>query len=330
MPESHSIWVLLGNRSGDNKQALALAEALGQPFEVRHLRYNLLAPLSPWLPPTKAALKRPARSAIHQPWPDLVIAVGRRSEPVARLIKRRNGGRTCLVRIGNPRIDPAEFDLIVTTRQYPPPKASNVLLLPFTLSSYAEPPPPNDRERDWLAALGGPFRLVAVGGATKYWRLCEKTVAQAIDPAEHGHCVVSTSRRTDAEVTAHLRAIAAADPRISLVTPGFPRFEVLLDAAADVYVTGDSVSMISEAIAAGKRTAIIPIVQDRWGEAKLGDAPSDEGRDAHRRDLRRFWSYLVDKGLAGTLEYGARRAKDIPDVNRQAAEAVRALLRGGF
>ena len=318
--------MLLGNRSGDNNQALALAEALGQPFEIRHLRYSPLAAASVLLPPTLATLKRGSRRRIAPPWPDLVICVGRRSEPIARWIKRKSGGRARLVRIGNPRIDPAEFDLIVTTRQYPPPQGANVLLLPFTLGRSAEPPHPNPRERGWLDSLGSPFRLVAVGGTTKYWRLCEQEVERAIDPAAMGLCVVTTSRRTDPRVVAHLRDLAEGDDRICLVTPGFPRFEVLLDAASEVYVTGDSVSMLSESIAAGKKTAIIPIVSDRLGRAKLGDAPSDEGRDAHRRDLRRFWDYLVEQGLAGTLESGARRARRIPQVNAIAAKAVKALL----
>ena len=33
------IWVLIGERTGDNNQALALAEAVGWPFEVKTLDY---------------------------------------------------------------------------------------------------------------------------------------------------------------------------------------------------------------------------------------------------------------------------------------------------
>jgi hypothetical protein len=34
------VWLLLGGRTGDNNQLLALAEALAFPFEVKRLRYN--------------------------------------------------------------------------------------------------------------------------------------------------------------------------------------------------------------------------------------------------------------------------------------------------
>ena len=111
------IWVLLGPRTGDNNQALALAEALALPFETRTLAYNAVQALSVWLPATAATLDRASRRRLQPPWPDLVIAIGRRSVPVARWIKRRNGGRTRLVRIGHPRLDPALFDLVITTRQ---------------------------------------------------------------------------------------------------------------------------------------------------------------------------------------------------------------------
>jgi mitochondrial fission protein ELM1 len=84
------IWVLLGARTGDNNQALALAEALGMPFEVKQLDYNALQSLSVWLPPTAASLTKAAKAGLKAPWPDLVIAIGRRSVPVARWIKRQN------------------------------------------------------------------------------------------------------------------------------------------------------------------------------------------------------------------------------------------------
>jgi mitochondrial fission protein ELM1 len=130
---SPRIWVLLGPRTGDNNQALALAEALGLPFETRTLAYNPLQALSVWLPPTAATLDRESRRRLNAPWPDLVIAIGRRSVPVARWLKRKSGGRAKLVRIGHPRIDPGLFDLVITTRQYPVPPGDNVLLLPLAM-----------------------------------------------------------------------------------------------------------------------------------------------------------------------------------------------------
>ena len=318
------IWVLLGPRTGDNNQALALAEALGLPFETRTLAYNPLQALSVWLPGTALTLDRASRRHLQPPWPDLVIAIGRRSVPVARWIKRRNGGKTKLVRIGHPRIDPALFDLVVTTRQYPVPAGDNVLLLPLAMSRFSEPPEPTAEEAEWLAALPSPRQLLAVGGATKYWDLSEQRVAEAATSLQErdGVLVVATSRRTDPMVTDAVRAVLAPPGR--LVEGAFPRFPVLMAAADEIFVTGDSVSMLSEAILTGKPVGLVPIEQDEKGRRKLGEAPQEAGPDASRRDLRRFWNYLAEEKLIGTVDRPV--AARIENPVATAARAVRGLL----
>lgn len=318
------IWVLLGPRTGDNNQALALAEALGLPFETRTLAYNPLQALSVWLPGTALTLDRASRRHLRPPWPDLVIAIGRRSVPVARWIRRRSGGRTKLVRIGHPRIDPALFDLVVTTRQYPVPPGDNVLLLPLAMSRFSQAPEPTAEEAEWLAALPSPRRLLAIGGATKYWDLSGQRVAEAVTKLQEraGVLIVATSRRTDPAVTQAVRAVLAPSGR--LVEGAFPRFPVLMAAADEIFVTGDSVSMLSEAILTGKPVGLVPIEQDEKGRRKLGDQPQDAGPDARRRDLRRFWNYLAEEKLIGTVDRPVAARVENPVAT--AARAVRGLL----
>lgn len=318
------IWVLLGPRTGDNNQALALAEGIGLPFETRTLAYNSLQALSVWLWPTAMTLDRDSRRNLQPPWPDLVIAIGRRSVPVARWIKTRNGGRTKLVRIGHPRIDPGLFDLVVTTRQYPVPPGDNVLLLPLAMSRYSAAPDPTPEEETWLASLAPPRRLLAIGGATKYWSLSAERVAEAARQLlrRDGSLIVATSRRTDPEITAAVRAMLGSSSQ--LVDGNFPRFPVLLNAADEIFVTGDSVSMLSEAILTGKPVGLVPIERDDKGRRKLGDAPQEAGPDARRRDLRRFWDYLREHKLVGTVEQPI--AANIENPVKTAARAVRTLL----
>lgn len=324
MSETPRIWVLIGPRTGDNNQALALAEALGLPFETRTLSYNSLQALSVWLPGTTLTLDRRSRNKLQPPWPDLVIAIGRRSVPVARWIKRQNIGRTKLVRIGHPRIDPSLFDLVITTRQYPVPPGHNVTLLPLAMSRFSRPPEPTQEEKDWLGNLPPPRRLLAIGGATKYWSLSADRVAEAATRLQQqdGSLIVATSRRTDPQVTNEVRESLLPGSR--LVEGSFPRFPVLLDSADEIFVTGDSVSMLSEAILTGKPVGLVPIQQDEKGRRKLGDEPQEAGADARRRDLRRFWNYLQDEKLVGTVERPI--AAKVENPVETAARAVRALL----
>jgi len=321
---SARIWVLLGPRTGDNNQALALAEGLGLPFETRTLAYNSLQALSVWLPPTAMTLDRASRCHLQPPWPDLVIAIGRRSVPVARWIEKQNQGCTRLVRIGHPRIDPGLFDLVITTRQYPVPPGDNVLLLPLAMSRFSTPPEPTAEEVAWLAELPIPSRLLAIGGATKYWSLSAGHVASAAERLQQrgGSLIVVTSRRTDPKVTEALRGTLA--PSARLVDGAFPRFPVLLEAVDEIFVTGDSVSMLSEAILTGKPVGLVPIEQDDKGRRKLGRVPQDVGPDARRRDLRRFWDYLSEQRLVGTVDEPL--ASTVENPVETAARAVRELL----
>ena len=318
------IWVLLGPRTGDNNQALALAEGLGLPFETRTLAYNPLQALSVWLPPTALTLDRGSRSHLRPPWPDLVIAIGRRSVPVARWIRKQAGGRTRLVRIGHPRVDPKLFDLVITTRQYPVPPGDNVLLLPLAMSRFEAPLQPTAEETEWLANLSSPRRLLAVGGATKYWSLSAGRITNAAVKLQQreGSLIVATSRRTEPEVAKALRG--ALTPGSRLVDGAVPRFPVLLDAADEIFVTGDSVSMLSEAILTGKPVGLVPIEQDDKGRRKLGDAPREAGPDARRRDLRRFWDHLRNEKMVGSVEQPISATVENPVDT--AARAVRALL----
>ncbi len=315
------IWVLLGERTGDNNQALALAEALGMPFEVKQMHYNALQSLSEWLPPTAATLTAAAKVGLQPPWPDLIIAIGRRSVPVARWIKSRSEDKAKLVRIGHPRIDPKLFDLVVTTRQYPVPPGSNVVLLPVAMGRFVEPPVPTPAEEAFLRDAGR-YRLVAIGGATKYWTLPAERIVDAVDRPFDGTVVAVTSRRTDPAIVERLRSV----PSIRLVDGNSPRFALLLANATEIFVTGDSVSMLSEAVLAGKPVALIPIEQDDKGKRVLGPKVQESGPNARRRDLRRFWNYLLDQDMVGTVEDGPRRAELIPEPNAIAAEAVRRLL----
>ena len=318
------VWALLGERVGDNNQVLALAEALGWPFETKMLTYNLGRALSVKLGPTRATLDRKSRAGIAPPWPDLILAIGRRSVPVGRWIKKQSGGRAKLVLLGHPRVPPGLFDLVITTRQYPVPPGDNVLLLPLAMSRFATLPAPTDEEGEWLAGLQSPRRLLAVGGATKYWRLSAAHVLAAAEKlqAKGGSLIVATSRRTDPEVIAALRATLRTGSH--LVEGSSPRFPVLLGAVDEIHVTGDSVSMLSEAILTGKPVGLVPIEQDAKGRRNLGPAPHVNGPDARRRDLRRFWNYLQDQKLIGTVDQPvATKAGNPVDI---AVAAVRALM----
>ena len=315
---SPRIWVLLGHRTGDNNQLLALAEALKLPFETRTLKFNLLRAFHPWLGASLTSLRRDRRRGLDAPWPDLVIGIGWRSVPVARWIRKQSGGRTRIVRLGHPRADAKLFDLIITTPQYPVGEEGNILTLPLGMSRYRSPPVPTDEERAFLDALPRPHRLLAVGGPAKYWqltvdRVCSAALRLAI---ANGTLLAVISPRTPPDITQALGTIDHGNVR--LVSGRSPRFPVLLADADEIFVTGDSVAMLSEAVLTGKPVGIVPIEFSAEGERRLSNKPDST------RDLRRFWASLRERGLAGTLDRPV--AGQVADPAATAADAVKALL----
>jgi mitochondrial fission protein ELM1 len=328
------IWVLTGERTGDNNQVLALAEELGLPFEIRTLRYARIGsydvgrinPRLFWA--TTMSLTRESRAQIRPPWPDLVIGIGRRSIPVVRYIRRKNGKQTKLVWVGHPRVDPELFDLVITTRQYPVPRVGNTLLLPMAMSRFRDPPVANESERAWLDAMPRPRLLFAIGGATKYWELQPHLMAEAAARiaararALGGSLTVTGSRRTDSAVLDAIAPVLGDAGRFADASG--PRFAVLLDDADEVFVTADSVSMLSEAIIARKPVGMVPVTLNALGLKCIGDSNDPQQKRKSRRDLRRFWEHLREAGLVGTIDEPRTSPTDNPV--ELAAKAVRELL----
>lgn len=324
-----------GHRRGDVAQVYALAEELGLPFETRRLRYNWRFWLrGKYMGASAISVERELREkTLVPPWPDLIILVGKRAVPVARWVQNQSGGRTRLVLVGHPRVPAETFDLVFTTRQYRTPEAPPVRLQPVAMSRYREPPRATSEERSWLDSLARPHLLLMLGGDTRHWRLRPSYVADTAgrlalraQRAGGSLIVVRSARTGDAILDEAERQLESAKCEWRVVRHEFPRFPVLLDDADLLFPTADSISMISESVITGKPVGIVP-VQMRWlGWLELGSRDSSHGKSA--RDLRRFWSFLLDNRLAGTMEDPI--ASDTPNPVIAAAKEVRGLLENSF
>ncbi len=74
------VWLVTGYRAGESNQILALAEALGWPYEHKRLGYRRGGAVVGLL--RRRGLQGiviPASSALQPPWPDLVISAGMRN-----------------------------------------------------------------------------------------------------------------------------------------------------------------------------------------------------------------------------------------------------------
>ena len=335
--EGMRIWALLGPHRGDNNQVIALAEALGLPFEAITLRYNGWRWLQPrLLGATLRSLTGESRAAVAGAPPDLTISTGHRSVPVVQAIRRRSGGRTISVHVGYPRLSPDHFDLVVPTPEYPVPDRPNVLRIPFALSRARADAHREKTDVALLESLPAPRRLLILGGPTLYWKLDKKDLVEALSyllaaaTSEGGSVFVVGSPRTDAEVLHAVERAVAGSPGLARMVPveGPPSYPALLAAADTIFVTADSVAMVSDAILTGKPVGLLPIRPTVLGRAymRLSDRLRP-GKRVFPRDLRYFWAALDERRLVGTLEQP--RNGMVPDLAAMVAERVRGLLQAG-
>lgn len=274
------VWALLSYRAGESSQILGLAEALrelsGIDFEEKRIhprpwRFAIsLARL-----PSSCGVDRRRSSPIAEPWPDLLISAGAKNEPVARWIKARSGGRTKLVFLGRTWCPPETFDLVVTTPQYRLPEHPQILHNPVTITRIG-PERLAEARRSWTDRLGvlpEPRLAVLVGGRSGGWcfgRHAARRLAADLETERArlgGSIMVTTSSRTD-PAAAELLDRLIAEPKVVHLWHRDRRednpYFGFLALAEEIVVTGDSIAMLSEALATG-----LPVRAFDLGTGKL-------------------------------------------------------------
>lgn len=258
------VWVIAGYRAGENSQLVALAEALGLPYELKRLSYRRFEfRTNLFRGSNLRGIRLAASDRLHAPWPDLLLAAGMRNEPVGRWICDQSGGRTKIVHVGRPWADPARFDLVITTPQYSLPQRPNVLQNVMTMHSVNEATM-TAAANQWqtqFASLPRPYIAVIVGGnsgpytfgARAAVRLAQQ--ASQLSQARGGSLLITSSARTAPAALRELqRGIAGVPHYFYRWRPGAQHnpYYAYLALADALIVTADSISMLTEACATGK------------------------------------------------------------------------------
>jgi mitochondrial fission protein ELM1 len=261
-PDAPKVWLLLGERQGDNAQVLALGRALtldlGWACTVKQIRFdsNCEVPFNK-RGATLMGVDVGLSDSLSGPWPDAIVAVGQRLAPVSRWIKEQAGERLLNVHLGRPRIAYHHFDLIVTTPQYGLPPAPNVttLTLPIIMHDDAAL---DKVAKEWepkLRHLPRPWTAVFVGGPTSQLRFDREVGRDLLARAKahvagaKGSLLVTTSPRTSMDVTDLFENEIGRAHFLHRWSRHAPNpYQAFLRLADDFIVTNDSASMIAEAV----------------------------------------------------------------------------------
>lgn len=252
-------WVVTEGLIGTENQCVGIAEALDLVPEIKHI--TLKQPWKTLSPYLGLELNSTFSPALEPPWPDLLIAGGRKSIAAARYIRKQTEGKTFTVMVQDPRTNPDQFDLLAIPA-HDPTRGDNVIV---TTAS------PNRVTQDKLAdaktkfaefeKIKSPRVAVLIGGTSKAYTMTpaimEKLAGQIRD-LDAG-LMITTSRRTGEENQKILHeALSGKDAYIWDGAGENPYFGLL--AWADyILVTADSASMLSEAATTGKPVYMIPL-----------------------------------------------------------------------
>jgi mitochondrial fission protein ELM1 len=309
--------VLTDDRPGNATQAIGLAEALGWPYEVKHLHCRRSSRLhNRLLGASCTGIDRAHSSPLGPPSPDLVIAAGRRTAPVAQWIRAHADGECKIVMLGRKGGDLADaFDLAVTPaycRLLPHPNRIEIgaPLHRVTPTVLAE------ARAEWkerLADARVPRIAVLVGGTSGQYRIDAATAkclgedVTRMAAACGGSLLATTSRRLGpAAADAFCLATrgAAVVHRWIAHDQNNPYLGYL--ALADAFViTSDSESMLAEACSLGKPIYVYPLpvrfsfrllktIRDKVLRHARNAPPRAPGRT--RRGLSAICAHLIEHG----------------------------------
>jgi uncharacterized protein len=244
-------WVVTDGAAGIVNQCVGLAQRLELDPVIKRITIR-----QPWLslPPAFWPFPLKALDAtgdpLKAPWPDLLIASGRKSVAPCASIRRASGGRTLAVQIQKPGISPDKFDLVVTPR-HDRLSGSNVIETKGSIHGLTRALLDEEAEA-WakgVAHLPRPLTFAAIGGPNRVYQFGEDDARRLGRQLAKlpGGLLITLSRRTTPQVAAVLKAQLDASQTLFWDGKGPNPFRGWLGLADAVVVTSDSVNMTSEA-----------------------------------------------------------------------------------
>ncbi len=258
--KNKTCWVVTEGIAGTENQCLGVAEALG--FDPSVKRITLREPwksLSPFLGFEQWWTFKPL---IFPPWPDVLIAGGRKSIAVSRYIKKKSGGQTFTVQLQDPRVKAEHFDLIAVPA-HDALRGENVLVTAASPNRITKPRLAREKLKfkEALDRLPEPRAAVLIGGNSKTHSMNDAVIDTLIKnlKAINAGLMITISRRTPEKYAAKLRAALDGNNIYFWDGQGDNPYFAFLAYADFIICTNDSASMISEAATTGKPLYVVPL-----------------------------------------------------------------------
>lgn len=289
---TRQVLVLSDGKLGHLKQSLTVVQALREHStdlreEVVEVRYRnplarAMAVLWAWLIPRGVGALRGLRLVLEPScyaklacrYVDVIISCGASTAPVNVLLAADNRAKSVVIMNPTP-IPLRKFSLAIVPVHDGLPRRSNVLHTYGALTAMSDGQMRDARERLQThprfrrpMTSGKPAIALFIGGDTPDYHVttsfAEAVVRHVLAVCEEvdGTCLVTTSRRTPPDVERVLAERLAKHPRCALLLLASRdqlngTLEGMLGWAQVVVVTGESISMVSEACASGRHVVVV-------------------------------------------------------------------------
>jgi uncharacterized protein len=108
------IWACLDDRAGNKSQVIGVMEALGLPFITKNIRFTTFGRMGNFIKGSSLfGLTFESKKEICPPWPDIVVTIATKMEPVGLYIKKQNPAAK-IIHIQKPHLTEKKFDLIAS------------------------------------------------------------------------------------------------------------------------------------------------------------------------------------------------------------------------
>jgi uncharacterized protein len=255
------IWVLIDKRTGNDNQAIALADSLGFEYKMKLVEYNSFVKLpnyflSLWPAHVKKSILLKLKS---EQLPDFIISCGRRTAALALYLRKISDRKTKIIQIMRPDIDPKECEIIILPQHdYFNCTLPNVVRIIGALNNMQAKI--SDANKELKNSYPGLDRFISVivGGSNKNWQFSEKNAHSFVEILQNisdNHSIplfFTFSRRTPDKVKEIIKA-KFGSPNIIYdpIDKGINPYPGIIGSAEYIISTADSISMCSEAASTG-------------------------------------------------------------------------------
>lgn len=257
-----TVWILSDGKKGTENQSVGLANAMGwknyllKPIDVK-FPWTLLPPRL-WFDPLKA-VKKSKELFPDNTWPDILIAAGRICAAVAAEIRRQAQGKTFVIFIQDPYMDPKNFDVVITP-EHDDIQGDNVIKVFGALHNVTADKlkKASSHHNNLIEYLPKPRVAVLIGGKNRHYKMTPALMEQYGSQLRHIakrktiSYMVTGSRRTPVACLQAFKKGLGSAPAFVWNGRGDNPYYAFLAAADIVIVTSDSVSMVSEAMFTNK------------------------------------------------------------------------------